>query len=289
MRMHPAITELLQYSDGVIGRRDYPELVTRLDYAVQCGDLVVLLPSVYATPAAARRWRVRARAVTLWDERAVVTDEAAAAMTFWPDLIPEVIAVAGRRSQATRPGYRFSRRGLPEPCVLQLAGARIASPALTALDLVPRYGGDVIDRALRSRMTTLEQMHRAFDLTPNRAGNNDRRLMLLDSRGEPWSAAERLAHRLLRGAGITRWHANVPIVCDGRKYFQDIVMDDCPVVLEIDGKEFHLTEGAFESDRRRGNDLLLAGRHVLHFTWRMLTEEPGWVIDTVGRARARYC
>jgi very-short-patch-repair endonuclease len=166
---------------------------------------------------------------------------------------------------------------------VRTAGTNVASPALTALDLVSRYGGDPIDRALRSRMTTLAGMQRAIDITPGRRGNSDRRQMLLDSRGEPWSEGERLAHRHLRAAGLTRWHANVPILCESTTYFQDIAMDDCPVVVEVDGK-IHMRPDLFESDRRRGNYLLLAGKQVLHFTWRMVNDEPDWFVGMTRRA-----
>lgn len=285
--MHHAIAELLQQSEGVIARRAYPELATRLDYAVRCGELVGVLPGVYALPEATRNWRAMVHAVSIWDDRAVIVGEAAAALTFWPELTPRRIEVASRRAYFQRPEFSFSQRAIPAAFVSQRAGLKIAHPALTAMDLVPRYGGDGIDRVLRSRMAKLSTIRDALELTSGRRHNPGRRQLLLDSRAEPWSEAERLAHCHLRDAGITRWHANVRIVCDGNVFYQDIAMDDCPVVIEIDG-QIHLRADHFESDRRRGNYLLLAGKRVLHFTWHMLTEEPEWFIDTVQRAIAFY-
>lgn len=285
--MHRAIAELLEFSGGVIGRRQYPELITRLDAARRRGELRAVLPGVYAHPDVARDWRTLVRAVALWDVNAVVVGEASAALTFWPELVPGTVEVACRRARFRQPGVSVCERTVPPELVVCRAGVNITTPALTALDLISRHGGDPIDRALRSRMVPLDAMYRALELTPGRRGNVDRRRMLLDSRAEPWSEAERLSHRLLRGAGITRWHANVPIVCHGNKYFQDIAMDDCPVAVEIDGK-VHLRPEVFESDRRRGNELLLAGKQVLHFTWRMLTDEPGWFVATTQSAVALF-
>ncbi|MEO7125855.1 MAG: DUF559 domain-containing protein [Nakamurella sp.] len=285
--MHPAISELLGYSGGVIGRRAHPELATRFDSALRAGELVAVLPGGYVHRDRVSDWRALADAVWWWDPRAVIVGESAAALMFWPELTPRSVEVATRRGAAGRAGFAFTRRSIPAELVVQRGGAQIASPALTAIDLVPRYGGEVIDRVLRSRTTTLADMQRALALSGGRRGNKDRRLLLLDSRGEPWSAAERLAHRLLRAGGINAWHANVPIVCDGQKFFMDIAMDHCPVVVEIDGKD-HLREDMFEYDRTRGNLLLLAGKQVLHFTWRMLVDEPEWVIATVRRAIDRY-
>lgn len=285
--MHPAIDELLRYSGGAVGRSAHPELATRFDRALRQGEIVAVLRGAYVHPDRARDWRALADAVYWWDPRAVVVGQAAAAMTFWPDLVPHHVEVATPRPAANRAGFVFTRREIPAELVIQRAGVRIAAPALTALDLVPEYGGDVIDRALRSRTTTLAEMHRALELTGHRTGNRVRRHALLDSRGEPWSAAERLAHRLLRAAGIDAWHANVCIVCDGRKFYMDIAMDHCPVVIEIDGKD-HLREGMFDYDRWRGDLLLLAGKQVLRFTWNMLVGKSEWVVATVRRAIELY-
>ncbi len=277
------MTELLELSGGIIGRRQHPELITRLDAAKRRKELVAVLPGVLAHPDVARDWRTIFRAVPLWDEDAFVFGEAAAATTFWPELTPQVVQIGGRRARFRKPGVTVSERIVPPELITRMAGVNIVEPALTAIDLVPQHSGDVIDRALRSRMATLPDMYRALDLTPGRSGNIDRRRMLLDSRGLPWSEAERLSHRHLRGAGITRWHANVPILCNGHTYYGDIVMDDRPVVLEIDGR-VHLRPDVFESDRRRGNDMLLAGKHVLHFTWLMLNHESRWFIETTRSA-----
>lgn len=281
--MHRALEELVGHTGGIIGRRQYPELGSRIDRAVRCGELIGILPGVFVVPELRSDWRARAEAVAWWDDDAVITHEAAAALTFWPELRPRAVGVSTRRVNLRRPGFVFHRSAVPPECVVTVARSRVASPALTALDLVATHQADAIDVALRSRTATLDGMRRALDLVPHRRGNGDRRRALFDSRAEPWSAAERLAHRQLRAAGITRWHANVPFVCNGHQYFLDIDMDDCPVVVEVDG-QVHRRRDIFESDRRRGNELLLAGKRVLHFTWRMLVEEPDWFISTTRRA-----
>ncbi|MEO7126010.1 MAG: hypothetical protein ABI382_01290 [Nakamurella sp.] len=277
--MKRVIAELVGSSGGVIGRRDYPELAGLLDDAAKRRELVSVLPGVYAHPDVAKDWRALVHAVSIWDKSAVIVGEAAAALTYWPELVPRKVEVAGRRARFRRPGIEVSQRRVPDSLVATLATVAVADPALTAIDLVPTHGGDSIDRALRSRMTTLAAMHKALELTTGRIDNGDRRRMLLDSRGKPWSEAERFAHRKLRAAGLVRWHANVPIVCHGQKFYQDIVMDDCPLVIEVDGK-IHLRPDIFESDRYRGNALLLAGRYVLHFTWKMLHAVPDVFIPT---------
>lgn len=285
--MHPAVAEQLRLSGGVIARRDYPEWGIRLDHARRRSELITLLPGVYATPPAAQDWRSRARAVALWDTDAVVFGDTVAALTFRTELCPRVVQAASRKVLSGYPGFSFHRRHIPVEHIVDLAGIRMTEPALAAIDMVDQYGGDAIDWALQARATTLARMYQALDATPHRRGNRERRRMLLDSRSEPWSAAERLAHRILRTAGITQWDSNVRISCDGQTYYLDIAMRDCPIVIEIDGRIAHGVD-RFEWDRRRGNLLLLHGKQVLHFTWRMLTDEPEWVIETIRRARAMW-
>jgi hypothetical protein len=284
--MHRALQELLNCY-WVIARRDYPDLAGPIDVALRRQELVTVLPGVYALPQAADGWRTLATAASLWDQDAVIVGEAAAALTFWPELEPTIVEVAVRRRVSRHPRIRTTRRVIPPELTTRVAHILVARPELTAVDLVPRFGGDAIDTALRSRRATLPAMYRALDLTRGRVGNADRRRLLLDSRDQPWSALERLAHRHLRAAGITRWTANVPITVDGHTFFQDIAMDDCPVSAEFDGK-LHLQPALFESDRQRGNYLLLAGRDVLHFTWNMVHDEPDLFVGMMRRAIDRY-
>ncbi len=52
-------------------------------------------------------------------------------------------------------------------------------------------------------------------------------------------------------------------------------------MVELDGHGFHSTPSEFERDRRRDADLQAAGYRVLRFTWRQVTEQPGWVADRI--------
>ena len=112
--------------------------------------------------------------------------------------------------------------------------------------------------------------------------------MLLDSRAEPWSKAERLVHRLYRDAGITGWVGNLKIWVPQlwTSYYLDIAFERQRLACEIDGREFHDTDDAFETDRERQNVIVLCGWTVLRFTWTMLTEQPDHVVWVTRQARA---
>ncbi len=49
------------------------------------------------------------------------------------------------------------------------------------------------------------------------------------------------------------------------------------MVVETDGHATHGTRTAFEEDRASDAELATRGYRVLRFTWRQLTERPGWV------------
>jgi hypothetical protein len=210
-------------TEGVVVRRDHPKLIGAIDWLVRTGDLRPVLPGVYAEQGACDSIQTRIRALMRWDPDAVLLGSAAAWVSFWPEIRMTHIFCSVKHHRRTQPGYEFTRQQIPAELVVNRSGIRYTSPALTALDLCGAMGGDAIDQALRTRATTLAQLHRAMELTAARVGNRSRRQLLLDSRAEPWSKAERLFHRLLRDAGITGWQANRPVVLDGSTFYVDIL------------------------------------------------------------------
>jgi very-short-patch-repair endonuclease len=147
--------------------------------------------------------------------------------------------------------------------------------------LCATVGGEAIDQALRTRATTLAHLQRAMELTTARVGNPTRRQLLLDSRAEPWSEAERSFHRLLRDAGISGWKANRPVLLGDLTYYVDVICRHIKLVIEIDGRLYHNGAEVFETDRWRQNLLVLDGWCVLRFTWTMIKERPEDVIAMV--------
>jgi very-short-patch-repair endonuclease len=273
-------------SNLVIAARDHPELRGAIQWRMRTGELKAVLPGVYAPAATADSTATRMAAVGRWDADAVLTHEAAAAATFWPGLAVPVVRCVVRHHRAQQPGYVFSRGSIPPELIWSRNGVRLASPALTALDLCEPLGGVAIDHALRTRSTTLVLMRRALTLTPGRTGNRLRRQLLLDSRDEPWSEAERQIHRLLRGARITGWQANQPVRLGQVTVYPDVLFRRLQLVIEIDSREFHTDPKVFESDRHRQNLLVLHGWRVLRVTWQMIQSDPDRVIAMVREAMA---
>ncbi|HXV71715.1 MAG TPA: hypothetical protein VEB69_09965 [Acidimicrobiia bacterium] len=101
----------------------------------------------------------------------------------------------------------------------------------------------------------------------------------------PESALETWLFRLLKGAGIRppvkRFHAPWLEPIKGRVDFAYI---DEEILIEGNSRRWHLLFEAVENDRRRDMPAQLAGWMVIRVTWKMITEEPSFVVETVGQA-----
>jgi very-short-patch-repair endonuclease len=277
----------LSSGGGLISREANRDLTSRIDRALRDRRIVSLQPGVYcAAGSEADPW-IRLKAAALWaGPDAIFTGLAAAKLSFWESCRIDQISVGlDRRGPRSRTGVVVEQRRIAPQFTRRRLGMTMTSPALTAVDLAAsELGGEVIDRVLRMREATLEEMWSAYRAHPYRPGNTVRAQLLHDSRDLPWSQAERLQHRLLRAAGIRGWKANRWVYCGQRGYYVDILFSSHRLVLEIDGFETHGTRLAFEQDRRRRNDLVLAGYRVLNFTYLQLLDDPGWVIGCIRSA-----
>ena len=68
---------------------------------------------------------------------------------------------------------------------------------------------------------------------------------------------------------------------DGRRYQADFLWRDCRLIVEADSRRFHDTDSAFVSDRKRQQQLELAGWRVSRCTWEEVEREPRRLAVTV--------
>jgi very-short-patch-repair endonuclease len=290
VRNVPGVRELerrLSAGGGLISREANPDLTGCIDRALRDGRIVSLQPGVYCLAGSEGDPWIRLKGAALWaGPDAVFTGLAAAKLSFWESCRIDQISVGlRRRGPRSRNGVVVEQRSVALQFTRRRLGMTMTSPALTAVDLAAsELGGEVIDRVLRMREATIEEMWSAYRAHPYRPGNAVRAQLLHDSRDLPWSQAERLQHRLLRAAGLIGWKANRWVHCGENGYYVDILFRSPRLILEIDGFETHGTRLAFEQDRRRRNDLVLAGYRVLNFTYLQLVDDPGWVIGCIRSA-----
>jgi very-short-patch-repair endonuclease len=87
------------------------------------------------------------------------------------------------------------------------------------------------------------------------------------------SELERRFLELVRQAGLPRPSVNFFIA----GYEIDMYWPPERFGVELDGFEFHRTRAAFERDRRRQEDLKMAGIEIVRLTFRRIEREPGQV------------
>ena len=83
---------------------------------------------------------------------------------------------------------------------------------------------------------------------------------------------------------LPRPELNVPLfLADGDTAVVDALWRRERLVIETDGRATHATGAAFERDRRRDAQLLLAGFAVVRFTWHQVTQDAPYVVATLRR------
>jgi hypothetical protein len=183
------------------------------------------------------------------------------AVTLLPDPVPEHdLLLIDSTLVTTRQRAIFDcLRVLPEPQALAL-----------------------LERALQKRWITMNEVLQRTQARYGRWGTPRLLDLVRQVNSGARSAAERLAIRLLRRAGVTGWRANIPISDDtGTIGDGDLVFEKERLVVELDGWAYHSSPERFQRDRTRQNRLVAAGWTVLRFTWRDLVDRPEEFVRTI--------
>lgn len=278
------LDDLLAANNGVLFRREHPHLQSLITRACREGQLAMVFPGVYVDAAHRDNPDLLAVAALRRFPEGVLRLHTAARKTFWPEVTPPAVQVAGVRPRHQTAGFEFTGRRVLPKWVMEQGPIRLTHPEYTAMELGPATDGESIDQLLRQRMGTVEGLHSALQAMSGCDDQQLRASLLLDSRQKAWSAAERLAHKIMRAAGITGWEGNYRLRSSGRVLYLDIAFVGIKLVIEIDGREFHTAPTAFEVERERQNFLVLQSWIVLRFTWTMLTEDPDYVVRATREA-----
>ncbi len=263
---------LLACHGGILLARELRRRKSSLSRWFLAGRLARILPGVYVHPDGATELETRLRAVAARIPDATISGSAAARLTNWPKEEVHEVEVVVTNRRVPQPGFRFIRRRVPPELVTRRSGIAVVSPALLAVDSACTDNGERIDDLLRGHWP-LDVIDDAFRATRGRRGNPKRRRVLLRSRTQPWSQAERRLHDILDRHRLGGWTANLAVTSCGHRYFLDVGFEAQKVAIEVDGFEFHGTRSAFEYDRERGNDLVQDGWRVLHLTAMALGDE----------------
>lgn len=293
LALHAGLDAVLRLQDGII-RRDQAMAAglseSTLSSRVRRRSWIRVLPGVYAVDVDPCTPNSRVRATGLWaGDDSTISGSAAA---WWWDLTdhaPEVIEVVvpPARRMSTLKGITVIRGRVDDREVGRHRRLRLTTPAATCLRLARLGEPDLLDVALRKglKQTQLDEVLR---LGRGRRGQLRARRSREDVRDNPWSNPERELHGLLREARITGWVANPPVlVANGRRRHPDVLFEEIPLIVEVDGRRHHSTPEQHDADHRRQNALTDLGYTVLRFTPRQIVHEPDAVIALVRRAIVR--
>jgi hypothetical protein len=163
-------------------------------------------------------------------------------------------------------------------------GIPCTTPARLTIDMagVLHLGGlEFLIHRLRARgLFDREAVLSTMESAPGRPGTANVRLILgISSAQEDHvrSENERRLVRLCRAVGIPLPHCNRWIAVEGAApggFEVDACWPEQRLIVEVDTRDFHDSERAFENDRYRDRLLILAGWTVIRITRRDLLERP---------------
>jgi very-short-patch-repair endonuclease len=265
---------------------------------------------VYRSAAAPATWRQRALAACLGPGGAVAVSHRSAA--FLHGLVParpsviEVVIPYGTSSSGLAKTVKAHRsRNGPRgddivvvECIPTTTLGRtvedLARCGLTGEDDDYPSVPELVDRAMIRCRSDLARRRLVADLE-GRCGQGRRGSSALRAALEPWSAPAGggadpqsvLEAQVLREivlGNLPRPQLQYQLDLPAGRVYLDFAWPDRRVALEVDGYEFHSGRRAFDRDRHRGNELVLAGWDVLHTTAGQIGTDPRALVSCLSRA-----
>jgi Transcriptional regulator, AbiEi antitoxin/Protein of unknown function (DUF559) len=276
-----ALAELAGRQGGSISHRQLVELglaPRTIRNWVASGRLHRRFRGVYLLGHAAITEKGRLMAAVLAYNEAVLSHRSAA--DWWgfarTSRKPVDVTVPGRS--------KAGQRGIDLHLVRQLdprdhtinEGVPITTISRTLLDYAevtkPRQLKRAVEEADRLRLFDGVAVQELLARSPGRHGLKPLRNLLRDFVYDPLSRREleALFFDVCHEFGVRPPAMNVTV----HGYEVDAHWPGTTLIVELDSHEFHLNPTAFEADRLRDAELLLAGYRVVRVTYRQLTREP---------------
>jgi hypothetical protein len=172
-------------------------------------------------------------------------------------------------------------------------GIPVTTVARTFVDLTDLLNEDRLLRALREaeyqRLLDLDSVNAAVERAHGRRNLKALKEAIAQHRPGQIIRGE-LEHRfaeLRRSAGLREPETNVPLAVNGTTYVIDCLWREEGIAIELDGRDGHARELAFEADRRRDAALTAMGLRLLRFTWQRVNYEPAEALADLTAAMNR--
>lgn len=167
-------------------------------------------------------------------------------------------------------------------------GIPVTSPARRLIDVAGVADAETmryaLDSCLRRRLFTLTRLRWQIRQSGRRRGIAELRQMI-DGAVIPHSLFERKFLRLIDSSPLEMPQRQYRIY-DGDQFLGqvDFCYPDARLVIETDGRKWHVDDDAFQKSRDRRNAQVSRGWRILHVTWWDLTHRPEKVVEDIRRA-----
>ena len=299
-----ALRDAAPTQHGVITRTQLLEAgvsSVAIQRAVDRGVLVRSHPGVFVAVGSPGTYLQRLTAAFLSCPGAVVSHESAAQLYRFPllrrDLV--VLSVPAGRHNDVRLADRVHRSSdLDRDRPVEIGCLSVTSPPRVLIDMAVHIGRGRLERLLDDVLTSGQVDPRDLVTVFNRLARRGRpgsgrlRPLLevrLDGQVLPASTLEAAFLRLVHTFDLPepqRQHLPPWAVHEGIGRV-DFAYPLDRLLIEVDGRRWHSRDAAFDDDRRRDQEAVMAGWRVLRFTWRQVKAQPQHVASTVSAVLRR--
>ena len=225
--------------------------------------------------------------------KSVISHRAALARHGARSFSSQLVEITHRsRSVPVREGMRVHRsRVLDDVDVVDLDGIASTAPGRTLVDTAMVLPAQLVVRYAQAwiadKKLTIDDLSAAIERAGNHPGGRALRARLSALFDEVDSVEEAKLGAILRDAGIGPELHHLVTTAHGDTFELDWAYPDVLIGLEVDGYGIHLrSEGVFDDDRWRRNELEIDGWQILNFTSRHV-RRPARVAGQVRRALGR--
>lgn len=255
-----------------------------IDSALAHGDIVRVLPGLYAATEHSESWAVRSRAASTWSPRGSALT-GLGALFEWGliDEVPDVVDLVVPRG-CHRRGPRWMR------VVSQTAwidrhetadGAFVAAPELALIHAFGRVPvsqrPSLVYRAMSRRELDAERLMDQLDRLPRTRGRPMLvRLVARAHEGIESFLEDQGARRVLTGAPFVHFIRQHWLTVGAERFRADAFDPVTRTVFEFDGGHWHSKPEQRMRDIRRDALLLSIGIATVRFGYRDVMDRPGW-------------
>jgi very-short-patch-repair endonuclease len=243
-----------------------------------------VLPSIYSTESPS--YQDRCRAVALWKPDAVISHHSAAWLWGLLDVEPSTVEATVPLTSNVRGPEWLTLHRRPPGVVTSWRGMPIVTVERSLFDVALTLPAAALDRLFDAAIDTVVDWRVVAALcadSPRMHGVVAVRRQLRTCCPRTRSEVERMVAR-----GLSERRMPLEINARVGKYYGDLVCRRGRVVVEIDGREFHIGAAVFTSDRIRQNDLIDDDWRVVRYSAATVSLHLDEVVEDIIRiVRAR--